>query len=107
VGLEKSAARFCMLKGKNAYLELFEYAGAPDQAQSHPRQANESGIRHLAFAVSDVDAALDRCVELGGNRINKPVLVPGRASAAYCRDPFGNLLEFVMPLGSFPLALGL
>lgn len=107
VGLERSAARFCMLKGKNAYLELFEYTDAQALSNKPPSQANEPGIRHLAFVVSDIGAVLDQCVALGGSRINEPVLVPGRAAAAYCRDPFGNLLEFVTPMGSFPQALGL
>ena len=102
VGLERSAARFCMLRGGNSYIELFEYS-AP-AATSDPRTLgpNEPGIRHIAICVRDVDAALERCEELGGSRINEPVHVPGGATATYCRDPFGNLLELVTPGGRFP-----
>lgn len=101
VGLAKSAARLRMLKGENAYLELFEYESPPSEPR-RPAEANESGIRHLAFLVNDVAAMLDRCVALGGSKMNDPVSVPGRATAVYCRDPFGNLLEFVQTLGAFP-----
>lgn len=102
VGLEGSAASFCMLRGKNAYLEIFEYSSPPGDQPVQPSYANEPGIRHLSFEVEDVETLLDRCAALGGSRINDPYLVPGRAAAAYCRDPFGNLLEFVKPMGGFP-----
>lgn len=102
VGLQGSAARFCMLKGANAYLELFEYSAPVTVSGALAQQANELGIRHLAFLVSDVEEALRRCVELGGSKMNDPSAVPGRAAAVYCRDPFGNLLEFVESLGGFP-----
>lgn len=102
VGLQGSAARFCMLKGPNAYLELFEFSAPAPEAKASPCQANEMGIRHIAFVVADAQQAVQRCVALGGAKINDPAVAPGRAAAAYCRDPFGNLLEFVEPLGAFP-----
>jgi catechol 2,3-dioxygenase-like lactoylglutathione lyase family enzyme len=101
VGLDGSAARLCMLKGQNAYLELFEYVPVLEPARRECN-ANETGIRHLCFAVRDVQAMLARCIELGGSKINEPYSVPGGATAAYCRDPFGNLIELVAPGGRFP-----
>lgn len=101
VGLESSSARLCMLRGDNAFLELFEYAPVLEPRERQ-RNANETGIRHLCFAVRDVQSMLDRCVELGGSKINEPYSVPGGATAAYCRDPFGNLIELVTPGGRFP-----
>lgn len=106
VGLQGSAARFCMLKGANAYLELFEYSAPAHKSGTVDQQANELGIRHLAFLVSDVEEALKRCVELGGSKMNDPSAIPGRAAAVYCRDPFGNLLELVQSLGGFPELAG-
>lgn len=101
VGLEGSAARLRMLKGTNAYIELFEYR-KPDSADAGLSEAYQLGIRHLSFLVHDVNAMLDRCVQLGGQKMNEPVSVSGRATAVYCRDPFGNLIEFVETLGGFP-----
>lgn len=102
VGLRNSAARFCMLKGSNTYIELFEYSAPAPTLLPSLYGANEPGIRHLAFAVTDVQTMLEQCVELGGSKINEPFHLTGGATAAYCRDPFGNLLEFVKPGGRFP-----
>lgn len=102
IGLRGSAARFCLLRCSNSYLELFEYSSPEVLEQPGEYQANQLGIRHIAFVVEDVAAALARCVELGGSKINDPVTMPGRATAVYCRDPFGNLLELVKPRGNFP-----
>jgi len=102
VGLDRSAARFCMLKGPNSYIEIFEYSEPEPENNAGARNANELGIRHLAFVVADVQAALDLCVKLGGTKMNEPLSVPGGATAVYCRDPFGNLFELVEPGGRFP-----
>ena len=102
VGLGGSAARFCMLKGGNSFIELFEYAAPVGTNDPGKLGAHELGIRHIAICVRDVDVALARCEDLGGSRINDPVSVPGGATATYCRDPFGNLLELVTPGGRFP-----
>lgn len=104
IGLERSAARYCMLRGQNSYLELFEYT-QPAPMKATTSQANQLGIRHLCIAVRDVDAALERCISLGGSRIGDPVSFPSGPSVTYCRDPFGNLLEFARPGGRFPDAI--
>ena len=102
VGLENSAARFCMMQGNNSFIELFEYSEPAYVHHDDPGQAFQPGYRHLSFAVTDVPAILERCIELGGRKINEPLRVPGRAAGVYCHDPFGNLLEFVQPMGNFP-----
>ena len=104
VGLSRAAAKFCMLRGRNSYIEIFEYQDAiPKDKQEST--ASEEGIRHLAFVVENVEHAIELCERCGGSKINDPVSVPGGATAAYCRDPFGNLLEFVVPGGRFPALL--
>ena len=101
VGLEQSSARLCMLKGSNGFLELFEYS-SPTGTNAGQSQANDIGFRHLCVVVNDVDVALQRCIELGGSKMNDPYSVTGGATAVYCRDPYGNLLEMVSPAGRFP-----
>ena len=96
-GLEKSAARFCMLRGKNGFLELFQYISPISKAAPRQRAASDLGIRHLCFEVDNVAAALDKVIELGGSSINDPVTNDTGITATYCRDPFGNLLELVAP----------
>lgn len=101
VGLDGAAAKFCMLSGTNTYIELFEYESSTPK--SIPESiACEEGLRHLAFVVDDVNAVVKKCEKNGGARINDPVSISGGATAAYCRDPFGNLLEFITPGGRFP-----
>ena len=106
IGLDGSAASFCMLSGGNGYIELFEYEAPAATVDPAALGANEPGIRHIAIAVSDVAAMLERCVELGGHKMNDPFSVPGGATAVYCRDPFGNLMELVEPGGRFPPLTG-
>lgn len=57
------------------------------------------GLRHLAFEVDDLDAALQRLIEAGAQPLSVPVEVPfrvadlGRKRLCYARDPDGILLE--------------
>jgi len=104
VGLEGSAARLCMLQGVTGYLEIFEFSVPVSGANPAEQGANDYGIRHLCFEVSDVASAVAKLVSLGGTKINEPVTNDAGITATYCRDPFGNLLEFIRPAadGSFP-----
>ena len=102
IGLTGSSARFCMLEGQNGYLELFEFVQPPSTADPASLDANDYGIRHLCFQVEDVEQALARVVELGGNKMNEPVTNELGITCVYCRDPFGNLLELIKPAGGFP-----
>jgi catechol 2,3-dioxygenase-like lactoylglutathione lyase family enzyme len=97
VGLTGSSAEGVMMRGSNSYLELWQYL-APDQVGDEPgdRGANERGLRHLAIEVDDVPAALERLLELGGSKMGDPVTISDDgASAVYCRDPFGTIIEFM------------
>ena len=88
-----------MLRGSGGHLELWRYS-APAQTGRDPgaQGANELGLRHLAIEVTDVAAALDRVVELGGAKLGAPVeLSSDGAAVVYCRDPFGTILELMSP----------
>ena len=75
-------------------LEIFQYhpcRSGEDQA------VNRTGIAHLAFAVADVDATLERVKDEGGGEVGKPVSVeiPGAGIIrfVYVADPEGNIIE--------------
>ena len=85
VALDASAARFCLLRGENCYLELFEYATPSSNANPKALAANDFGIRHLSFEVDDVSEAFNRLRELGGLIMNEPVSADGRPVGVYCR----------------------
>jgi len=100
-GIENSSAQFCLLRFGHSYLEIFAYASSRDDAASNPK-ADELGIRHLAFEVSAIDEAVEQTKNHGGTTLGKTVHVPGGGSACYCRDPFGNIIELLVPGGKMP-----
>jgi catechol 2,3-dioxygenase-like lactoylglutathione lyase family enzyme len=102
IGITGSSAKFCMLEGLGGYLELFEYEQPQSTADPASLNANDYGIRHLCFQVEDVEEALAQVIDLGGSKMNEPVTNELGITCVYCRDPFGNLLELIMPAGGFP-----
>ena len=102
-GLENSAARAYLMKCNNAYLELFQYVSPLSQNEvRRPSCANEPGIRHLAFEVDDAQVEYERLKLAGGITMNPPYIFPEGGSAVYCRDPFGNIIEFTTAGKGFP-----
>ena len=91
IGLNGSAARGVIMAGHNCHIELFEYS-APAQTVAPPETflAHETGIRHLAFYVDDLQKELDRLLSLGGSALGR---LPEGGGAVYARDPFGNMIE--------------
>jgi catechol 2,3-dioxygenase-like lactoylglutathione lyase family enzyme len=94
IGSKHSSCRGYMLEGHNCHLEIFEFT-APQQAGPDPSSLgpHEQGIRHLAFYVDDCRAEYERLLSLGGNMLGEPVDIGGGIYTAYCRDPFGNIVE--------------
>jgi glyoxylase I family protein len=75
-------------------LEIFQYDEVV--AQSQP-VANRAGFGHVAFAVDDVEEAVNAVVAAGGNRlgavVRQDVEGAGELTFTYVRDPEGNLVE--------------
>jgi len=94
VGLKGSSCRGYMLEGHNCHLEMFEYK-SPQQTGPGPATLgpHEQGIRHIAFFVDDCRAEYQRLLSLGGEMLGEPVDIGGGIFTAYCRDPFGNIIE--------------
>lgn len=82
---------------------------APDGSQiellkdeAHPtpspgrNQLCDRGIRHIAFAVSDVEESWRTLREQGCDILSEPLESPdGKARLFFARDPEGNLIEIV------------
>jgi len=73
--------------------------------ENHPTDPSPSnrlcdhGIRHIAFTVSDIEAAWRRLREAGCEVLSRPVTDPrGTSRLFFARDPEGNLMELVQPL---------
>lgn len=75
-------------------LEIFQYQ---PPSEGGTGQINRSGLAHLAFAVDDVDQALEAVVQAGGGAVGKLVSTEvagvGTLSVVYVSDPEGNIIE--------------
>lgn len=75
-------------------LEIFTYDST---AQGRPPQPDHPGFGHIAFQVTDVQAAYDAALAHGGAPVGAIVQtdIPGAGpvTLAYVRDPEGNIVE--------------
>ena len=98
VGYDDAHIHAVMLTANDGHiLELLQYLapkGVPrDPSQQHPRAL--IGAAHLGFMVDDAEAALQRCLDLGGTQLNPVVQAYDTVWACYLQDPDGNWIELV------------
>jgi catechol 2,3-dioxygenase-like lactoylglutathione lyase family enzyme len=83
--------------GRSANIELFQYS-APDQRTTFPRNSDWSG-HHIAFYVTDIDAAVAYMVSKGAQKFLGPLSVTDGPAAGqsinYFRTPFGTYVELI------------
>ncbi len=76
-------------------LEIFSYE--PRRQGDAAQEINRPGFGHLAFHVDDVPGVLEKLLAHGGSMLGEVVQKEyeclGRLTAAYARDPEGNILE--------------
>ena len=81
----------------NFKLELFEYE-RPADARHEPVRNCDWGGHHIAFAVDDLQAAVDYLRSKGLRIMEGPIVVeypPLGARVNYALDPWGNQLELI------------
>jgi catechol 2,3-dioxygenase-like lactoylglutathione lyase family enzyme len=75
-------------------LEVFQYNRQKDAPET---AVNRPGYGHIAFAVDDVEAAVNALLAAGGDTIGEVVsleiLGAGQITFAYVADPEGNVIE--------------
>lgn len=75
-------------------LEIFQYNNGSTGPE---KPVNETGFAHIAFQVTDVEAALAEVLSHGGSRlaevVTKEIAGVGLLTFVYARDPDGNILE--------------
>jgi predicted enzyme related to lactoylglutathione lyase len=75
-------------------LEIFSYDRLIERGLP---QANECGFGHIAFAVDDVDEALQAVIAAGGGAVGEAATAEvksvGLIHLVYARDPEGNIVE--------------
>ena len=101
VGLEGVRAQIVMLQTPDGHgrIELAKFH-APSSDSGHQRApANALGIRHVTFAVDDIDAVLARLRARGVELVGELVRYRDSYRLCYVRGPEGIIVELAEPLG--------
>ena len=101
VGLGGVRAQIAMLRtpGGHGRIELTKFQsplsdGGPEQAP-----ANAAGIRHIAFAVDDIEPLIARLRARGTELIGELVRYQNSHRLCYVRGPAGIIVELAEPIG--------
>lgn len=93
VGLPGNRARVAHLTAGNVHIEVFQYLD-PVPRPGEARPAQDVGIRHLAFDVTDIDAEYARLKAAGVPSLSEPQnMGPFGLRSVYLRDPDHNIVE--------------
>jgi len=93
VGLDGNHARIAMLQTPDgqARLELFEYLH-PEPIETEPTRPNEIGMHRVAFAVDDLDAALEVAARHGCHPLRGVATYEDLYRLTYVRGPSGIIV---------------
>lgn len=99
VGLDGNHARIALLSTPNGTgrLELFEYLH-PAAIQTQPTLPNEIGMHRVAFAVDDIDAALEIAARHGCFPLRGVANYQDVYRLSYVRGPSGIIVMFAQDL---------
>jgi catechol 2,3-dioxygenase-like lactoylglutathione lyase family enzyme len=95
VGLEglRTQVAFMQTPDGQAQLELIKFLAPVYEGQTRHEPANAPGIRHLAFAVDDVDGVLAKLRARGAELVGELELYEDRYRICYVRGPAGIIIE--------------
>jgi|SRR5665811_344966 len=95
VGLNdvKSAYVFLRTPDGQANLELIKFHMPPDEKDTQQPSANTLGIRHIAFAVEDIEAVVDKLKREGREIFSEIQRYEDAYKLCYVRGPEGIILE--------------
>jgi catechol 2,3-dioxygenase-like lactoylglutathione lyase family enzyme len=101
VGLEGVSTEFTMLRTPDGHgrLELIKFHAPPAEGDDRRAPANARGIRHITFAVDDVDAAVAGVRAHGGELVGEVVRYEDAYRLCYVRGPEGIIIELAEPIG--------
>jgi catechol 2,3-dioxygenase-like lactoylglutathione lyase family enzyme len=100
IGLEGTQSEIAMLRTPDGHngLELSRFV-SPQVVVQAPAPSNTTGLRHVAFEVSDLDEVLARLRPLGAELVGEVVRYEDIYRLCYVRGPEGILVELAEPLG--------
>lgn len=102
VGLEGVRAEIAMLQAPDGHgrLELAKFhAPPPSQGEHLQAQANTPGIRHVSFAVKDIDAVLAGLRARGAKLVGELERYEDRYRLCYVYGPEGIIVELAEEIG--------
>jgi catechol 2,3-dioxygenase-like lactoylglutathione lyase family enzyme len=101
VGLEGVRAQIAMLDTPDGHgrIELTKFHSPASHGGDRHAPANTQGIRHLAFAVKDIDAAVAGLRARGAELVGEVERYEDRYRLCYVRGPEGIIVELAEPIG--------
>ncbi len=101
VGLEGIQAQITMLEAPDGHgrLELTEFHTPLGPVGDQHAPPNTPGLRHLAFAVDDVDAVLARLCAHGAELVGAVARYGDSYRLCYVRGPEGIIIELAEQIG--------
>ncbi len=101
IGLEGVRAKIAMLQTPDGHgrLELTEFHAPPSGGGDRHAPANDLGIRHLAFAVDDIDAAVAGLRARGAEFVGEVERYRDSFRLCYVRGPEGIIVELAQRIG--------
>jgi catechol 2,3-dioxygenase-like lactoylglutathione lyase family enzyme len=101
VGLEGVEAEFAMVGTPDGHgrLELVKFHSPSVRGGDGHAPANTLGIRHLAFAVDDIDAAVASVRARGGELVDEVENYEDIYRLCYVRGPEGIIVELAEKIG--------
>jgi catechol 2,3-dioxygenase-like lactoylglutathione lyase family enzyme len=100
VGLEGVRAQIAMLQTPDGHgrLELTRFHSPSSDGGNQCAPANASGIRHISFAVDDIDAVLARLRARGAELVGELERYRDRYRLCYVRGPAGIIVELAQQI---------
>jgi catechol 2,3-dioxygenase-like lactoylglutathione lyase family enzyme len=101
VGLEGVRAEIAMLETPDGHgrIELSTFHAPPGPGGDRHAPANTPGIRHVSFAVDDIDAVLARLRARGAELVGKLERYEDSYRLCYVRGPGGIIVELAEQIG--------
>ena len=100
VGLEGVRSEIAMLETPDGHgrLELSKFHAPSGRGGDRHAPANAPGIRHVTFAVDDIDAVVARLRARGAELVGDVVSYDNVYRLCYVRGPEGIIVELAEPL---------
>jgi catechol 2,3-dioxygenase-like lactoylglutathione lyase family enzyme len=101
VGLEGVRSDFAMMQTPDGHgrLELVKFNSPPSQGDNPHAPANTRGLRHITFAVDDIDATVARLQARGAELVGEVVRYENSYRLCYLRGPEGIIVELAEKIG--------